>query len=155
FANAFSGRYVLRLTGPGVAGNVCVPVHVRDSDVVDVRMPAAPANIANDIQIISAVFGAAGGSADVTPIVTRLTSPERNEFYANPYWLEVDPAIGETKDLVIFYQHQCEEHVFSVSESVAASYAILAAHADSLQDKSNSTSRGPIASNAANGNEIT
>ncbi len=155
FANAFSGRYILRLSGPGLAGNICVQVHVRDSDVVDVRMAAAPANIANDIQIISAVFGASGGSADVTPIVARLTSPERNEFYANPYWLEVDPAIGETKDLVIFYQHQCEEHVFSVSESIAVSHAILAAHADSLHDKTSSASRGPIASNTVNGNEIT
>jgi hypothetical protein len=41
----------------------------------------------------------------------------------------VDPAVGQTKQLVVFYEFRGEPHVLAVPEPFPVSYAILAAHA--------------------------
>src|SRR5687768_13831617 len=78
-----------------------------------------------EIRVTSAIYGAAQGSADVTPVVTRLVKPELTEFYAAPMWLEVDPAVGQTKQLVVFYEYRGEPRVLTTAEPGAVSYAIL------------------------------
>ncbi len=85
---------------------------------------------AGDVRITRAVFGAAQRSVDVTPVVTRLTQPGIDEFYTTPRWLEVDPAIGQTKNLVIFYEYRGAPHVLTTTELAAVSHAILIEHAD-------------------------
>jgi hypothetical protein len=61
--------------------------------------------------------------------VTKWVKPDLDEFYAAPKWLEVDPAIGQTKHLVVSYLFQCEEYVITTTEPGPVSYAILAEHA--------------------------
>jgi hypothetical protein len=69
------------------------------------------------------------GSADVTPMVVHLTKPGLEEFYAAPFWLEVDPVVGQNKTLVVFFEYRGEPHVVSTSEPGAMSHAILVEHA--------------------------
>ncbi len=83
-----------------------------------------------DIRITRAIYGAAEGSADVTPVVTALAQPGLDDFYAAPKWLEVDPAVGTTKNLVIFYEYRGEPHVLTTREDNAISHTILVEHAD-------------------------
>jgi hypothetical protein len=91
----------------------------------------APAGAADEkLRITSAIYGATPGSADVTPLVTKWVKPGLDQFYAAPKWMEVDPANGQTKNLVISYLYDCEDHTFSIEEPGAVSYAILAEHAD-------------------------
>jgi hypothetical protein len=61
--------------------------------------PAAQAKPPDDIRITSAIFGMRDGSADVTPMVVHLSKPGLEEFYAAPFWLEVDPVVGQNKTL--------------------------------------------------------
>jgi len=131
FPLVYPGNYALYATGPGIGPNTCAPVIVKDADhnAVDVTVQP-PSGKVPDIQILSAVFGAAEGSADVTPIVGKWVRPELDGLYAVPKWLEVDPAVAQLKNLVISYLYQCKEHLISVNEAEAISYTILAEHAD-------------------------
>jgi hypothetical protein len=85
---------------------------------------------AEDLRVTSAIFGTREGSADVTPIVQHLAKPGLLEFYAAPFWLEVDPAIGQNKTLVVFYEYRGARRVFTTSEPGAVSHAMLVQHAD-------------------------
>jgi len=128
FPEVLSGRYILRLNGTGIPSNTCVPLFVRDKEIMDVRI-AAPieASPKDSVRVLSAIYGANGGSADVTPVVTKAIRSGTDAFYAAPYWLEVDPAPGQTKSLVVFYENQCEEHVFAATEPYPVSQKIIAA----------------------------
>jgi hypothetical protein len=131
FPSVYPGNYALSPTGPGIGPNTCVPVIVKDADRNDVDVAVQPpSGKVSDIQILSAIFGADEGSADVTPIVSKWVKPELDEVLAVPKWLEVDPAVSQLKNLVISYLYQCEEHLVSLNEAEAISYAILAKHAD-------------------------
>jgi hypothetical protein len=82
----------------------------------------------DDLRITSAIFGTREGSADVTPIVVSLTQPGLDEFYAAPYWLEVDPVVGQNKTLVVSFEYLGTPHVVSVTEPAAVSRAMLREH---------------------------
>ena len=129
FPEVVSGRYILHIEGTGIPPGTCVPLFVRDRDIPDVRIaPAIQASPAESIRVISAIYGAGGGSADVTPVVARAIRSGTDELYAAPFWLEVDPAPGATKSLVVFYENQCEENVFAATEPDPISQTILAAN---------------------------
>src|SRR5262245_53689492 len=103
---------------------------VADRSVQLVAQRAAPQ--ADEIRITSAIFGAAAGSADVTPIVTKLVSGAA-EFLAAPRFLRVDPLRGTTKTLVIQYQYKGKPHVFSTTEPGVVSHGILVEHATDVR----------------------
>src|ERR1043166_6957625 len=90
----------------------------------------AQARPVGDIHVTRAIYGADQGSADVTPVVTELAQPGRDEFYVAPKWLEVDPAVGQAKELVISYEYRGSPHVLTLPEFTAASHTILVEHAD-------------------------
>ena len=104
---------------------------------------AAQAKPPDDIRITSAIFGMRDGSADVTPMVVHLAKPGLDEFYAAPFWLEVDPVVGQNKTLVVFYEYRGQAHVVSTSEPGAMSHAILVEHA-------NPVAAGPPAGDSPN-----
>jgi hypothetical protein len=79
----------------------------------------------DDAKILWAVFGSSGGSADVTPIVQKLATPGKDEFYVAPAWLEVDPSVGQPKELVVLYEWRGEQHVLMTRETGAVSNEIL------------------------------
>lgn len=105
---------------------------------------AAQDNQSDAIRITSAIYGTTQGSATVTPTVTRLAKPGLDEFYAAPQWLEVDPAVGQTKSLTIFYEYRGKSHVLTTTEPGAVSHAILVEHADPAMR------RQSVANDAAN-----
>lgn len=82
------------------------------------------------LTITSAIYGARGGAADVTPLVRLLARPERDEFYVAPAWLEVDPVAGQSKTLMVTYRYHDRDYVLSTEEPGAVSHAILVAHAN-------------------------
>jgi len=131
FPEVFAGNYALTLSGPTLQPNTCIPVVVDNTDRnnVDFIFPQSR-EVSDDLQIISAIFGAAAGAADVTPMVKKSIRPGLNEVYAAPRWFEVDPAIGHTKQLIVSYLYGCVEHTFSTIEPTPISYAILAEHAN-------------------------
>ena len=131
FPEVFAGTYALTLSGPDVPPRTCMPVVVEntDSNNVDFIYPQSRKD-SDDLQIISAIFGAAAGAADVTPRVKKSIRPGLNEVYAAPRWFEVDPAIGNTKQLIVSYLYECVEHTYSTIEPTPISYAILAEHAN-------------------------
>lgn len=96
------------------------------ADVISVApaVPSTPRSPADTVTIVSAMFGASSGAADVTPIVRRLIAPDRHEFYAAAPWLEVDPAV-EIKSLVIRYRYRDQDHALTTREPGAVSHAIL------------------------------
>jgi hypothetical protein len=84
-----------------------------------------PAAAADEIVIDSAIYGESGGSADVTPLVREQVTPDRDELYVAPFFLRVDPSIGQPKDLVIFYRYMGERHVLTIGEPGSVSHAVL------------------------------
>jgi hypothetical protein len=91
--------------------------------------PAATQKQPDDLRITSAIFGTREASADVTPMVASLTKPGLDEFYAAPYWLEVDPVVGQNKTLVVSYEYRGTAHVLTATEPAAVSRATLLEHA--------------------------
>jgi hypothetical protein len=85
---------------------------------------------AQDLRITSAIYGSAAGSADVTPVVRALARADLDEFYAAPHWLQVDPAVGQTKELVVTYDYRGTSHVLTTPEPGPVSYRILVEEAD-------------------------
>jgi hypothetical protein len=116
--------------GAGVPA--AVPVSAQNASVTDIR-------------ITRAIFGAAQGSADVTPVVTRLVAPGASGLYAAPQWLEVGPASGQTKELVVFYEYRGAPHVLTVTEPYPLTHEILAAHANPSARSSPPAGGGPLA----------
>jgi len=131
FPEVFAGSYALTLSGPTLQPKICMPVVVENTDRsnVDFIYPQSR-QVNDDLQIISAIFGAAAGAADVTPMVKKSIRPGLNELYAAPRWFEVDPVIGQTKQLIVSYLYECVEHTYSTIEPTPISYAILAEHAN-------------------------
>jgi hypothetical protein len=82
------------------------------------------------VNILSAIYGATDGAADVTPIVRKWMKPDAGDLYTAPRWLEVDPAVSNLKNLVISYLYQCEEHRLTVIEPWPVNYSVLVEHAD-------------------------
>jgi hypothetical protein len=132
FPSVFPGLYALRLNAPGVSADVCIPVTAKEGGTNDIVFPVpVPEATPDKLQIISAIFGAATGSADVTPIVRKLVRPGSHELYAASSWLEADPAAGTDRlSLSLSYLYQCADHSFTTGEAGAVSYAMLAEHAD-------------------------
>ena len=132
FLSVYPGNYALYPTGPGIGPNTCAPVIVKDADRNDVDVTVQPpSGKVPDIQILSAIFGATEGSADVTPIVSKWVKPELDGLYAVPKWLEgrsCNSTAQESGD--ISYLYQCKEHLLSVNEAEAISYAVLAEQRD-------------------------
>ena len=87
-------------------------------------------NPAEDVRITSAIYGSAAGSADVTPVVRALVRADHDEFYAAPHWLQVDPAVGQTKELVVTYEYRGTTHVLTTPEPGPVSSRSLAEEAD-------------------------
>jgi len=131
FPEVFAGHYALTLSGPTLRPKTCMPVVVENTarNNVDFTIPQSR-EAGDDLRIISAIFGAAAGAADVTPMVKKSIRPGLNELYAAPRWFEVDPVIGQTKQLVVSYLYECMERTFSTIEPTPISYAILAEHAN-------------------------
>src|SRR5678815_3849263 len=141
FSPVRPGNYMLTLAGATVPQDACALINVSNTDLTNatIRVPS-PGLRNDDIQIISANFGAGSGSADVTPMVRKWVKPELvEELYSAPKWLEVDPAIGQTKSLVVSYLYRCREHVITTTEPNPISYAILTRYANSGLAKTGST----------------
>jgi hypothetical protein len=98
--------------------------------VVTVPVVRPAQNVDQDLRITSAIYGSAAGSADVTPIVRTLAQPDLEEFYAAPHWLQVDSAVGQTKQLVVSYEYRGSAHILTIPEPGAVSYRILLEEAD-------------------------
>lgn len=98
------------------------------------------------LRVTSAIYGSAAGSVDVTPIVRLLARPDLDEFYVAPQWLQVDPSVGQTKQLVVFYEYRGAPHVISTVEPGALSYRILLEEADSSLRTAATASRDETAS---------
>jgi hypothetical protein len=131
FPSVLPGNYALFLTGAAVPAKTCAPVVVGDTDLRNVSIAAPPRGAQPpDVNILSAIFGANDGSADVTPMVRKWMKPDAGNLYAAPNWLEVDPAVSQAKNLVISYLYQCEEHRLTVIEPWPVNYNILVEHAD-------------------------
>ena len=96
----------------------------------------------DDLRITRAVFGASQKSADVTPVVTRLVQQGIDEFYVASKWLNADPAPGQTKNLVVFYEYGGKPHVLTTTELSAVSMMILMEHADSTLRRRPSATAG-------------
>jgi hypothetical protein len=141
FAPVRPGNYTLTLAGGNIPQDTCTLINVSNTDLTNTTITAPSAGLRNeDIQIVSAIFGAASGSADVTPMVKKWIKPQLDEeLYSAPKWLEVDPAVGQTKNLVVSYLYRCREHVITTTEPNPISYAILTRYANSGLAKTSST----------------
>jgi hypothetical protein len=84
-----------------------------------------PGAAADEIVIDRAIYGQSGGSAEVAPLVRELIRADRDELYVAPFFLRVDPSIGQPKDLVILYRYMGEPHVLTIGEPGAVSHAVL------------------------------
>ena len=131
FPAVVPGNYVLRLLRPDGRPDTCIPIVVTNVDQRNADV-ATPTTTAPDgkLRIISAIYGASAGSADVTPLVTKRAQPGMDDFYAAPKWMEVDPANGQTKNLVISYLYDCEDYILSIEEPGPISYDRLVQHAN-------------------------
>ena len=88
--------------------------------------PGAPvASIADDLLVISAVYGSGTAYADVTYRVNSLVHQPTLEFTAKPEWLQADPTPGWNKALVVVYEFKGRRHTFSCGEGARVSAEIL------------------------------
>ena len=92
--------------------------------------PGAPgASIADDLLVISAVYGSGTAYADVTYRVNSLVHQPTLEFTAKPEWLQADPTPGWNKALVVVYEFKGRRHTFTSGEGGRVSAQILIQHA--------------------------
>lgn len=92
--------------------------------------PDAPvASIADDLLVISAVYGSGTAYADVTYRVNSLVHQPTLEFTAKPEWLQADPTQGWNKALVVVYEFKGRRHTFTSGEGGRVSAQILIQHA--------------------------
>jgi len=85
--------------------------------------PAVPA--ADDLLVISAVYGSGTSFADVTGRVREMIHQPTAEFFARPEWLHADPTPYWNKALVIVYEFKGKRHTFTSGEGGRVSREIL------------------------------
>jgi hypothetical protein len=77
--------------------------------------PIAITSPADQLWVISAVFGSGKKFADVTSRVDTLLHQPSAVFYARAPWLGVDPNPGWNKTLIIVYEFKGRRHIFTTS----------------------------------------
>ena len=77
----------------------------------------AVSSTADELLVISAVYGSGISFADVTNRVDpELLHQPNVEFFARPEWLHADPTPGWNKALVIVYEINGHRHIFTAGE---------------------------------------
>jgi hypothetical protein len=78
--------------------------------------PRAVSSAADELLVVSAVYGSGISFADVTNRVDELLHQPGTEFFARPEWLNADPTPGWNKALVIVYETDGHRRIFTTGE---------------------------------------
>ncbi len=84
--------------------------------------------VTGEIKIISAVFGDyedGHGLADVTAVVKDLVGPGKPTVFASPKWMQIDPAYGWKKNIVIVYEYRGVSRTYNAIEGGPIGYEEL------------------------------